>query len=285
MASVDFQVRNGIIANTYFIVGNSSVNTVITPTSITFTPSMTFNSNSSTTAMFIANNGNVGIGTSSPTAKLDVLGSTRIGALNSVTHPNANSNGGAWFQWNQTSGNGENDIYNIFTSAAESFRFWQTTGNGTAQSLYSMATGGHVWYISNTERMRIDASGNVGIGTTSPAATLDVVGTVNTSKANTLSQTLTDGVTVSWDTSLGQIATVTLAGNRTIAAPTNLKVSTYLLHVIQDATGSRTLTWNSIFKWPAGTAPPLTTTANARDIFSFVSDGTNLYGSFLPNVK
>ena len=70
-----------------------------------------------------------------------------------------------------------------------------------------------------------------------------------------------------------------------MAAPTNLKVTTYLLHVIQDGTGSRTLTWNAIFKWPAGTAPPLTTTAAARDIFSFVSDGTNLYGSFLPNVK
>jgi hypothetical protein len=70
-----------------------------------------------------------------------------------------------------------------------------------------------------------------------------------------------------------------------MAAPTNLKVQTYILHVLQDATGSRTLTWNTVFKWPAGVAPTLTTTANARDIFSFVSDGTNLYGSFLPNVK
>ena len=122
----------------------------------------------------ITTGGSVGIGMSSPTAKLDVLGSTRIGALNSVAHPNANSGGGAWFQWNQTGGNAENDIYNIFTSAAESFRFWQTTGNGTAQSLYSMATGGHVWYISNTERMRIDSSGNVGIGTTSPTAPLQI---------------------------------------------------------------------------------------------------------------
>jgi len=129
------------------------------------------------------------------------------------------------------------------------------------------------------------ANGNLGLGTASPAATLDVVGTVNTSKANTLNQTLTDGATISWDTSLGQVATVTLAGNRTMAAPTNLKVQTYILHVLQDATGSRTLTWNAVFKWPAGVAPTLTTTASARDIFSFVSDGTNLYGSFLPNVK
>ena len=135
------------------------------------------------------------------------------------------------------------------------------------------------------EVMRIDSTGRVGIGTTTPAATLDVVGTVSVAKANVLSQTLTDGSTINWDTSSGQVATVTLGGNRTVAAPTNLKVGTYILHVIQDTTGSRTLTWNSVFKWTAGVAPPLTTTANARDVFSFVSDGTNLYGSFIPDVR
>jgi hypothetical protein len=135
------------------------------------------------------------------------------------------------------------------------------------------------------EIMRVDSTGRVGIGTTTPAATLDVAGTVSVAKANILSQTLTDGATINWDTSSGQVATVTLGGNRTIAAPTNLKVGTYILHVIQDGTGSKTLTWNSVFKWTAGVAPPLTTTANARDVFSFVSDGTNLYGSFLPDVR
>ncbi len=106
-----------------------------------------------------------------------------------------------------------------------------------------------------------------------------------TDRSNALSQTLTDGVTINWDVSLGRVATVTLAGNRIMAAPTNLKIGTYILHVIQDATGSRTLTWNSVFKWTAGVAPVLTTTANARDVFSFVSDGTNLYGSYLPDMK
>jgi hypothetical protein len=106
-----------------------------------------------------------------------------------------------------------------------------------------------------------------------------------TDRSNALSQTLTDGATINWDTSLGRVATVTLGGNRAIAAPTNLKVGTYILYIVQDATGSRTITWNSVFKWTAGVAPPLTTTANARDIFSFVSDGTNLYGSFIPDVR
>jgi hypothetical protein len=116
------------------------------------------------------------------------------------------------------------------------------------------------------------------------AASPTFTGTVTTN-ANVSNQTLTDGVTINWDVSLGAVATVTLGGDRTIAAPTNLKVGTYLLHVIQDATGSRTLTWNAVFKWPAAVAPTLTTIGSRRDIISFVCDGTNLYGSFLPDVR
>jgi hypothetical protein len=110
-------------------------------------------------------------------------------------------------------------------------------------------------------------------------------GTINSANAALLSQTLTDQATVSWDGSLGQIATVTLGGNRTMAAPTNLRVGSYILHVVQDGVGSRTITWNAVFKWPQATAPVLSTTASRRDIISFICDGTNLYGSFLPDVR
>jgi hypothetical protein len=96
---------------------------------------------------------------------------------------------------------------------------------------------------------------------------------------------LIDAANIDWNLNTGQVATVTLGGNRTMNAPTNLRVGTFILHVLQDGAGGRTLTWNSVFKWPAGVAPVLTTTANRRDIFSFVCDGTNLYGSFLPDVR
>ena len=104
-------------------------------------------------------------------------------------------------------------------------------------------------------------------------------------KSDALSQTLTDGATVTWDTSLGRVATITLGGNRTFAKPTNLKVGTYILRVYQDGTGSRTLTWNAAFKWTAQTAPVLTTTANAMDVITFFSDGNLLYGSYLPDMR
>ena len=90
--------------------------------------------------------------------------------------------------------------------------------------------------------------------------------------------TLTDGATIAWDASANQVTSVTLAGNRTMNAPTNLvDGAVYLLIVLQDGTGSRTLSWNSVFKWAGGTAPTLTTTASARDQFVFCSNGTNLY--------
>lgn len=90
--------------------------------------------------------------------------------------------------------------------------------------------------------------------------------------------TLTDAATVAWDTSLGNVATVTLGGNRTFGAPTNLKAGAfYGLAVVQDGTGGRTGAWNSVFKFTAAAAPTLTTAAGGRDYFSFRSDGTNLY--------
>ena len=92
-------------------------------------------------------------------------------------------------------------------------------------------------------------------------------------------QTLTDAATVNWNMDSGASAQVTLAGNRTMAAPTNLRAGgTYLLLIIQDGTGSRTITWNAVFKWAGGTAPVLSTAASSKDIISFWSDGTNLYG-------
>ena len=143
----------------------------------------------------------------------------------------------------------------------------------------TVGASGNSW--SNTVGTSANSFANI---TYAPKISPTFTGTV-TIDANIANQILTDGPTISWNTSLGSVATVTLGGNRTIAAPTNLKTGSYILHIIQDGSGNRTVIWNSIFKWPAGVAPVLTTTANRRDLFSFVCDGTNLYGSYLPDVR
>jgi hypothetical protein len=112
-----------------------------------------------------------------------------------------------------------------------------------------------------------------------------VLNGTTTDKSNALSQTLTDQATVTWDMASGRVATVTLGASRTIAAPTNQKVGTYILRVIQGGSGSYTLTWNGNYKWTAQTAPVLSTAVGAVDIITFFSDGTKMYGSYLPDMR
>jgi hypothetical protein len=87
--------------------------------------------------------------------------------------------------------------------------------------------------------------------------------------------TLTDGATVTWDVSTAPVAKLTLGGNRTISAPTNGATGQFIsIAVIQDATGSRTLTWNSAYEFTGDTAPTLTTTVSKADVFVFRYNGT-----------
>ena len=73
------------------------------------------------------------------------------------------------------------------------------------------------------------------------------------------------------------VAKVTLGGNRTLAAATNqVDGAVYVLSVIQDGSGSRTLSFNSNYKFTGGEAPTLTTTASAIDVLVFLSNGSNM---------
>lgn len=126
-----------------------------------------------------------------------------------------------------------------------------------------------------------DAQPEVYQGTTVFAGFL---GTVNNYTAQQYfgEAALTDGATINWNLNTQQVAGVTIAGNRTIANPTNMQAgSTYRLRVTQDATGGRTLTWGTAYKWlnNGGNPPTLSTTAGVSDFIDFECDGAFLYGS------
>ena len=89
---------------------------------------------------------------------------------------------------------------------------------------------------------------------------------------NTLA-TAVDGATVTPDFSAGNVQTLTLAGNRAIANPLNIKAgATYIIVIVQDGTGSRTISsWGSNYKFSGGTAPTLTTAANQADVITMVA--------------
>jgi len=68
------------------------------------------------------------------------------------------------------------------------------------------------------------------------------------------------------------------AFNETFTFTAPAKSGVYTMSLKQDSVGSRTATWPASVKWPAGTAPTLTTTATTGyDICSFRYDGTNYY--------
>ena len=98
---------------------------------------------------------------------------------------------------------------------------------------------------------------------------------------------LTDAATVATDLSLGNHYTLTLGGNRTLGAPTNQTAGqSGVIVITQDGTGSRTLAYNSVWKFPSGTAPTLTTTANAVDVLCYyVESGTRITARLLSDVK
>lgn len=104
----------------------------------------------------VLNNGNVGIGNTSPSYKLDVIGDIRTqGWFYATSQGIRVKNGSAASPTLGFADDGDMGIYRITTN---------TLGFSTAA----------------VERMRIDSSGNIGIGTTSPTEALDVVGTVKT---------------------------------------------------------------------------------------------------------
>jgi hypothetical protein len=88
--------------------------------------------------------------------------------------------------------------------------------------------------------------------------------------------TLTDGATITWNVIDSPVAKVTLAGNRTLSAPsgtTPIAGQFVSLLIIQDGTGSRTITWNAVYEFAADTAPTLTATASLGDLFTFRYNG------------
>jgi hypothetical protein len=98
---------------------------------------------------------------------------------------------------------------------------------------------------------------------------------ITSAKLNYAESTLTDQATVTWDASTQDVCKLTLGGNRTLAAASNGTTGQFIsILVIQDGTGSRTLTWNAVYEFAADTAPTLTTTAAKGDVFVFRYNGS-----------
>lgn len=126
---------------------------------------------------------------------------------------------------------------------------------------------------------------------TLPDASLTVAG-ININQSFTVAQrgtitALTDGATITIDLANANNFSVTLGGNRTFAAPTNQTAGqSGVIVITQDGTGGRTAAFNSVFKFPGGTAPTLTTTANAVDVVAYyVESATRISARLIADLK
>jgi hypothetical protein len=96
---------------------------------------------------------------------------------------------------------------------------------------------------------------------------------------------LTDGATITPDLADSNNFSVTLGGNRTLANPSNIVAGqSGSIFITQDGTGSRTLAYGSYYDFAGGTAPTLSTAANAVDRIDYiVRSSTSIHCVFTAN--
>jgi hypothetical protein len=128
-----------------------------------------------------------------------------------------------------------------------------------------------------------DASGNVAVGNNlTVAGTAAVTGNftpVSYTETVTAIGTVTTTSTLSIAAGTVLTATLTASTACTFTMPTATAGKSFILLLKQAATtGNGTATFTGV-KWNSAGTPTVTATAGKMDIFTFVADGTNWYGS------
>ncbi len=90
--------------------------------------------------------------------------------------------------------------------------------------------------------------------------------------------------TINWnDGNFQMLSLAAGSGNVTLTLVNPLPGGSYVLKVIQRASSPANIVWPVTVKWPSGTAPTISTGANAIDLVSLIWDGTNYFGSVVQN--
>jgi len=146
----------------------------------------------------------------------------------------------------------------ITSSAAEiNYTDIATLGTSEASKVVTADANGDV---TLTQELKATSYNESYVAVTSSGAAT----TVNCETGNSFSHVLTEATTFTFSN-----------------PPASGTAYTMSIEIIQDGSASGyTVTWPSSVDWPAATAPTLTATASAKDIFVFTSrdGGTNWYG-------
>lgn len=132
-----------------------------------------------------------------------------------------------------------------------------TLGTSEASKVVTADANGDV---SLSEELKAKSYNETYLAVTSSGAAV----TVNCETGNSFSHTLTESTTFTFSN-----------------PPASGTSFTFSIEIIQDASASGyTVTWPTSVDWPSATAPTLTATASAKDVFVFTTrdGGTNWYG-------
>ncbi len=153
-----------------------------------------------------------------------------------------------------------------------------STGVLTASTGLTVSAGGAAITGNST------VTGTLGVSAllTASAALTVTTGNFTMSGGQAIAKRVDDGDSSTADTidwNAGNIHRSRLTGNCTYTFSNPATGATYRLEVLQDGTGSRTVTWPATVKWDNGTTPTLTTTLNKKDIFDFYYNGGAYIGT------
>ena len=160
------------------------------------------------------------------------------------------------------------------------------TAGGVLSTTTTTGTGSIVRSISPTLVTPIlgDATAtSINAGTISSTSII-VSGDVTAKRFKlTMPNAITAAATTNIDLSTGNVFTINMGLNITTLNLTNPVVGTYLIKFVQDATGTRDVTFPAAWKWAGGVSPSLTNTATKLDIVTLIYDGSTYYTTIVQN--
>ena len=209
---------------------------------------------------------NAGAYAGAPSSSVGATGSITLSLTGAASTPPLSFTG-TWF----TGGTGTTTKPQLLIEpSGTTSTAWSTSGTGLGVNAASGFTGNLLdLQLNGSSKLNVSGAGVVTIQG-GAVATID---------------TLTDAATITPDFAAGVNFTVTLGGNRTIANPSNLTAGqSGSIFLVQDATGSRTLSWGAYWDFAGGAAPTLSTAPNAVDRVDYVvRSATSIHTVFTAN--